>query len=118
MTKHNFGLSGGLIFGAKERGKEVKCTNMTFHGMNCIDSFTAEGILPRRDKNYGLSRGLTFWVRVKGRGSTGHNYDLTWYENALNYSFRGDSRPIYERGGLSPSQELIAFEADREGIGR
>ena len=34
------------------------------------------------------------------------------------FIFEGILGPFYERGGLSPSQQLIKFKADRVGISR
>ena len=52
---------------------------MTFHSINCIESFTAEGILPRRDK-FRLEQRTDFWGEGGVRGREVHNYDLSWYE--------------------------------------
>ena len=73
-TRQIYGLSRGLIFGAKEGDEEVKCTNTTLHSTNCIKSCTAEGILPRRDNLFGLSKGLILLTERKGRGSKARKY--------------------------------------------
>ena len=62
------------FFGAKEGDEEVKCTNTTLHSTNCIKSCTAEGILPRRDNFFGLSKRLLLLTERKGRGSKARKY--------------------------------------------
>ena len=51
-----------------ERGEEVKCTNTTLHSTNCIESFTAEGILPRRDELKFEQRTVFFFKAREGTG--------------------------------------------------
>ena len=46
------------------------------------------------------------------------NVTLHGIERIELFIFEGILGPFYESGGLSPSQQLIAIEADREGIGR
>ena len=50
QDKAYFRVERKTTFLGMERGEEVKCTNTTLHSTNCIESFTAEGILPRRDE--------------------------------------------------------------------
>ena len=51
-----------------ERGEEVKCTNATLHSTNCIESFAAEGVLPRRDELKFEQRTVFFF---EGKGGYG-----------------------------------------------
>ena len=51
-----------------ERGEEVKCTNATLHSANCIESFAAEGVLPRRDELKFEQRTVFFFEAREGTG--------------------------------------------------
>ena len=89
-TKHIFGLSGRLLFLGMERGEEVKCTNVTLHSTNCIESFAAEGVLPRRDELKFEQRTVFFFDGKGVRGRGVHKYNLS-SRTTLRHSLPKDS---------------------------